>query len=123
MEISSNKLLPYGPTQQTAGRSEAATPFKQLALSEQKKSEAAGEYQPRREAVPPSNESKLDYRQLVLQARYQQAGNQQAHAQGGSTYREGDESKKAQQALGAYRANAGLQEESGELMPRLDDYV
>ena len=123
MEITSNKILPYGPAQRPAEQPETATPFNRQAAAEQEKSEASGEYLPSRVDVAEPNEATLDYRQLVLQARYQQAGAQQGESQQREAQRLGSDPLKVQQAIGAYRDNAEMQEEGGELMPRLDSYV
>ena len=122
MEITSNKLLPHGPAQQPAARPESATPFDRQA-TEQEKGEESGEYLPSRQGAAQQSEAALDYRQLVLQARFQQAGVQQNESPQREAQRVGVESMKVQQAIGAYRDNAELQEEGGELMPRLDSYV
>lgn len=123
MEITSNKLLPYGPAQRPAEQPETATPFNRQAAAEQEKSEAGGEYLPSRVDAAEQNEATLDYRQLVLQARYQQAGAQQGESSQREAQRMGAEPLKIQQAIGAYRNTAELQEEGGELMPRLDSYI
>ena len=119
MEISSNKFLPYSPT----SHAQTKVPFNQDKLKQQEKSNAP-EYLPRQQDVRVTTKPELDYRQLVLQARYQQAGAQQGNAQQREAHRVGSEPLQVQQALGAYRDNAELQgEDGGELMPRLDDYV
>lgn len=122
MEISSNKLLPYSPAQQNASRAETKAPFNPRELEEQEKS-STQEYQPHQQDTQETAEAALDYRQLVLKARYQQAGGQQEETQQREAHRVGSEPLRVQQALGAYRDNAELQEGGSELMPRLDDYV
>ena len=123
MEITSNKLLPYGHAQRPAEQPETATPFNKEAPVKQEKSDASGEYLPSQVETTEQNEATLDYRQLVLQARYQQAGAQQGESQQREAQRLGSDPLKVQQAIGAYRDNAEMQEEGGELMPRLDSYV
>jgi hypothetical protein len=125
MEISSNALRPYGydPAQQNAGRSEKATPFNKGEVAEQDNNETTAEYLPLKKSEQRVAEPSLDYRQLILQARYQQAGAQQGEVPQREAYRISTEPLHIQRALGAYRGNTELQDGSGELMPRLDNYV
>lgn len=121
MEISSNKFLSYSPVRQQSERSEA--------ISSQKQAEPQQEENKRSEIPPRQTDSKpqqsgQDYRQLLLQSRYQQAGaGQENRSQQRETYRIGSESYRVQQALVAYRANTELQDDESELLPRLDSYV
>ena len=123
MEISSNRLQPYSPAQQQPGRADGATPFKQPPQEGQEKRDTSGELLRTPQQAQQANEAQLDYRQLVLQARLQQVEVKHQESSGGEAYRMGVEPMKVQQALGAYRDNAELQETDAELMPRLDDYV
>lgn len=123
MEISSNTLLPYGyPAQQNAHSPETTTPFRQQ-VTEREQNETATEFLPLRKETKSAAEPTLDYRQLLRQARYQQAGARP----GASPQREaqpvGIEPLQVQRALGAYQGTADLQDGGGELMPRLDNYV
>ena len=122
MEISSNRILPYAPAQQP-GRTAEAAPFKQQPQAEQDRNKAPGELLPTTPGVQQSDEAQLDYRQLVIQARLQQIEVKHQGETEGEAYRMNEDPLKVQQALGAYRGTAELQESGAELMPRLDDYV
>lgn len=125
MEISSNTLRPYGydPAHQNAGRSEKATSFSKGEVAEQDNNETTAEYLPLEKSEQRIAEPSLDYRQLILQARYQQAGAQQGETTQREAYRVSMEPLQVQRALGAYQGNTELQDGGGELMPRLDKYV
>lgn len=122
MEISRNNLQPFSPVQQSSARPEAKSAFEQKGAQDQENKETA-EYLPRPAAGQEPSASQLDYRQLLRQARYQQAGTQQNSQKEAEAYRIETEPHRVQQALGSYRDNAQLEEGKGELMPRLDDYV
>jgi hypothetical protein len=125
MEISSNTLRPYGydPAQQNASRSEKATPFSKGEVAKQANNETTAEYLPLKKSEQRVAEPSLDYRQLILQARYQQAGAQRGETTQREAYRVSMEPLQVQRAMGAYQGNTELQDGGSELMPRLDKYV
>ena len=121
MEISSNSALVISPSRQPHGRADEAASFKQQ-QAEQQKRESQGELLST--AQPQAEENaQLDYRQLVLQARRQQVEVSQHSPPENEAYRVGNEPLKVQQALGAYRDNAEMEDGRADLMPRVDGYV
>ena len=120
MQISANKLLPYAPAPQRLERIGAKEEFQREGLKGEGREESAGQVPPLRESQPPSDEATLDYRQLVLQARYRRAGAEQWGNAEREAHRIGGETHRVQRALGAYRNNTGEVDEGGELLPRLD---
>ena len=120
MEISSNSSLIISQTRQPQGRADESS-FKQQQAEQQKggnQGELLNAAQPRAE-----ESAQLDYRQLVLQARRQQVEVNQQSTSNNEAYRLGSEPLKVQQALGAYRDNAEMEDGRAELMPRVDGYV
>ncbi len=123
MEITGNRLLPYGPAQQQTGRSQAAASFEEQIELQDGKSEERGELLPGRAPAQPQSDSQLDYREVIQQARMRQAQVEQGESDTREARRVGGEPLSIQQALGSYRATAELQTGGIELMPRLDDYA
>lgn len=121
MEISSNSSLIISQTRQPQGRADEASSFKQQQAEQQK----GGDQDEFLNAAPTRTEesTQLDYRQLVLQARRQQVEVNQQSPSDNEAYRLGNEPLKVQQALGAYRDNAEMEDGHAELMPRVDGYV
>ena len=121
MEISSNNPLIISQTRQPQGRADEAASFKPQ-QAEQQKQENQGELLSA--AQPEEKESaQFDYRQLVLQARRQQAEGSRQNQSENEAYRVGNEPLKVQQALGAYRDNAEMEDGRAELMPRVDGFA
>lgn len=122
MEISSDKLLVQLPLARRNAPQEKGNRFdEQATLAQEESGHSTQDRATLSRVSRPTNNPELDYRQLLQQARQQQAGGQQQKPR--EAYRVGGESYRVQQALGHYRDNANWQEEGNELLPRVDDYV
>lgn len=123
MEISSNNVVAYGLAQQQAGRQATETPFEKEKAAAKGQETAVSPASSPQLARPSLPNPELDYRQLINLARQQAGNRERENAQQGEVVRIEEESLKVQQALGAYRDNAAIDDGEGELMPRLDSYV